>query len=48
MGGGGKNIGGPIQPLKWIRCAKADPLDRKIANKIKLIIISFFILNHLP
>jgi len=48
MGGGGKNMWGPIQPLKWIRCANADPLDKKITNKIKLIIIIFFILNHLP
>ena len=27
------------------RQAKADPLDRKIANKIKLITINLFILN---
>ena len=33
---------------KWPRQAKADPLDRKIAVKIRLIIIIFFIFIHLP
>jgi len=33
---------------KWPRHAKADPLDRKIAAKIRQIIMSFFIFSHLP
>jgi hypothetical protein len=40
--------GGAIKIPKWPRCqAKADPLDRKIVRKIKLIIIIFFIFLHL-
>jgi hypothetical protein len=32
----------------WPRQAKADPLDREIANMINMMIINFFTLIHLP